>query len=124
MRLLLDTHIVLWAMADDARLPAPLRDAIAGAEALFISAATVWEIAIKSSLGKLDVPPDLFDRALSAGAQPLPINWSHARAVAGLPAHHADPFDRLLIAQARAEGLVLASVDRQFRAYDVALLNG
>lgn len=124
MRLLLDTHIVLWAMADDARLPGALREAIAGAEALFISAATVWEVAIKSGLGKLDVPPDLFDRALAAGAQPLPITWTHARAVAALPPHHADPFDRLLIAQAGLEGLVLASVDRQFRAYDVALLDG
>ncbi|MFC3631532.1 type II toxin-antitoxin system VapC family toxin [Paracoccus angustae] len=124
MRLLLDTHIVLWAMADDARLSRALRDAIAGAEALFISAATVWEVAIKASLGKLDVPADLFDRALSAGAQPLPISWTHARAVAELPPHHADPFDRLLIAQARTEGLALVSVDRQFGAYDVALLGG
>lgn len=124
MRLLLDTHIVLWAMADDARLPAALRDAIAQAEALFISAATVWEVTIKSALGKLDVPPDLFDRALAAGAQPLPITWTHARAVAGLPSHHADPFDRLLIAQARTDDLALVSVDRQFRAYDVALLDG
>ncbi|WP_207099457.1 type II toxin-antitoxin system VapC family toxin [Paracoccus shandongensis] len=124
MRLLLDTHVVLWAMADDARLPRALRDAIAGAEALFISAVTVWEVAIKASLGKLDVPADLFDRALAAGAQPLPISWTHARAVADLPPHHADPFDRLLIAQARAEGLVLASADRQFRAYDVAQLGG
>ena len=124
MRLLLDTHIVLWAMADDARLPRALRDAVAGAEALFISAATVWEVAIKSGLGKLDVPADLFDRAQAAGAQPLPITWAHARAVANLPPHHADPFDRLLIAQARAEGLTLVSVDRQFGAYDVALLGG
>ena len=124
MRLLLDTHIVLWAMADDPRLPRTLRDAVAGAEALFISAATVWEVAIKSSLGKLEVPADLFDRALAAGAQPLAITWTHARTVAGLPPHHADPFDRMMIAQARAEGLTLVSVDRQFAAYDVALLGG
>lgn len=124
MRLLLDTHIVLWAMADDARLPPVLRDAITRAQALFISAATVWEVAIKASLGKLDVPADLFDRALAAGAQPLPITWTHARAVAGLPHHHADPFDRLLIAQAGTERLTLVSVDRQFRAYDVPLLGG
>lgn len=124
MRLLLDTHIVLWAMADDPRLPRALRDAVTGAEALFISAATVWEVAIKSSLGKLEVPADLFDRALAAGAQPLAITWTHARTVAGLPPHHADPFDRMMIAQARAEGLTLVSVDRQFAAYDVALLGG
>lgn len=124
MRLLLDTHIVLWAMADDPRLPRALRDAVAGAETLFISAATVWEVAIKSSLGKLEVPADLFDRALAAGAQPLAITWTHARMVAGLPPHHADPFDRMMIAQARAEGLTLVSVDRQIAAYDVALLGG
>lgn len=124
MRLLLDTHIVLWAMVDDARLPAALRGAIANAEALFISAATDWEVAIKSGLGKFDVPADLFDRALAAGAQPLPISWTHARAATSLPPHHADLFDRLLIAQARAEGLTLVSVDPQFAAYDVALLGG
>lgn len=124
MRLLLDTHIVLWAMADDARLPASLRTAITGAEALFISAATVWEVMIKRALGKLEVPEDLFDRALAAGARPLPIGWSHAQAVAHLPLHHADPFDRMLIAQARSEEMTLVSMDRQLSAYDVRLLNG
>lgn len=124
MRLLLDTHIVLWAMADDARLPVPLRDAITGAETLFISAVTVWEVAIKRALGKLAVPDDLFDRALAAGARPLPIGWTHAQAAAGLPLHHADPFDRMLIAQARTEAMTLVSMDRQFAAYDVTLLNG
>lgn len=123
MRLLLDTHIVLWAMLDDPRLPPRLRDAIGGAEAVHISAASVWEVSIKAGLGKLDVPHDLFDRVLAAGAQPLPVTWVHASAVAALPQHHADPFDRLLIAQAGAERLTLVSVDRQFRAYDVALLD-
>ena len=124
MRLLLDTHIVLWAMADDARLPVPLRDAITGAETLFISAATVWEVAIKRALGKLAVPDDLFDRALAAGARPMPIGWIHAQAAARLPLHHADPFDRMLIAQARTEAMTLVSMDRQFAAYEVTLLNG
>ena len=124
MRLLVDTHIVLWAMADDARLPAVLRGAIANGEALFISAATVWEVAIKSGLDKFDVPADLFDRALAAGAQPLPISWTHARGATSLPPHHADLFDRLLIAQARAVALPLVSVVPQFAAYDVALLGG
>ncbi|WP_295049014.1 type II toxin-antitoxin system VapC family toxin [uncultured Paracoccus sp.] len=122
MRLLLDTHIVLWAMLDDPRLPSPLRDAVAGA--LFISAAMAWEVVIETSVGKRDVPPDLFDRALAAGAQALPITRTHACAVTGLPSHHADPFDRLLIAQARSEGLIMPSVDRRFRACDVALMDG
>ena len=110
MGLLLDTHIVLWAMLDDPRLPSPLRDAVAGA--LFISAAMAWEVVIETSVGKRDVPPDLFDRALAAGAQALPITRTHACAVTGLPSHHADPFDRL------------PSVDRRFRARDVALMDG
>ncbi|WP_299911677.1 type II toxin-antitoxin system VapC family toxin [uncultured Paracoccus sp.] len=124
MRLLLDTHILLWAMLDDPRLTRAARRAIAEAEAVLVSAASVWEVAIKSGLGKLDVPADLFDRALAAGARPLPISWAHARAVQDLPPHHADPFDRLLIAQARCEGLVLVSADAKFRTYDVDLISG
>ncbi|QRZ14415.1 type II toxin-antitoxin system VapC family toxin (plasmid) [Paracoccus methylovorus] len=123
MRLLLDTHIVLWAMLDDARLPAGLRETIAQSETLCISAATVWEVAIKSGLGKLAVPADLFIRAASAGAQSLPITWEHAQAGQDLPLHHADPFDRLLIAQAKCEGLTLVSVDRRFREYEVDLID-
>lgn len=123
MRLLLDTHILLWAMLDDPRLTAGLRDKIAGAGAIFVSAATVWEVSIKAGLGKLDVPVDLFDRALASGAQPLPITWTHARVVQGLPPHHSDPFDRLLIAQARCEELTLVSVDAKFSRYEVALID-
>ena len=122
MNLLLDTHIVLWAMLDDPRLPARIRDEIGLAETVYISAATVWEISIKAGLGKLDVPPDLFDRALAAGAQALPITWQHAQAIQNLPPHHADPFDRVLIAQARHEELSLVSIDRQFSKYDVRLI--
>ncbi|QDA36449.1 type II toxin-antitoxin system VapC family toxin (plasmid) [Paracoccus liaowanqingii] len=124
MRLLLDTHILLWAMLDDPRLGAGARAAMDGAEAIHVSAASVWEIAIKVALGKLEVPEDLFDQALAAGVRPLAITWAHARAVERLPAHHADPFDRLLIAQARQEGMVLVSADGKFRAYDVELIAG
>lgn len=123
MRLLLDTHIVLWAMLDDPRLPPGIRQAIADCETLRISAVTVWEVAIKTGLGKLAVPADLFERAAAAGAQPLAITWDHAEAVRHLPLHHADPFDRLLIAQAQCEGLVLASVDRKFADYGVPLID-
>ena len=124
MRLLLDTHILLWAMLDDPRLGMGARTAMAGAEAIHVSAVSVWEIAIKSALGKLAVPEDLFDQALAAGVRPLPISWAHAQGVERLPAHHADPFDRLLIAQARQEGMVLVSADSKFRAYDVELIDG
>lgn len=122
MRLLLDTHVVLWAMLDDARLGPDMRRQIGGAEALYISAVSVWEVAIKAGLGKLTVPPDLFERAQGAGALPLAVTWAHAQAVRALPPHHADPFDRLLIAQAQLEGLTLVSADRAMAAYEVALI--
>ena len=123
MRLLLDTHILLWAMLDDPRLGTGLRMKIAGAEAILVSAASVWEVSVKSGLGKLNVPADLFDRALAAGARSLPITWAHTRAAQGLPPHHADPFDRLLIAQAQCEGLTLVSRDAKFTAYGIELIN-
>jgi PIN domain nuclease of toxin-antitoxin system len=121
MKLLLDTHIVLWAVLDDPRLPTRLRDALGTAE-LFVSAASVWEVAIKTGLGKLDVPETLWDNVRAAGVTPLPVTWVHAQGVRALPAHHNDPFDRLLIAQALAEGHVLASLDTQIARYDVDVL--
>ena len=87
-----------------------------------VSAVSVWEVAIKRALGKMVVPIDLFDQVAASGCVALPITWHHARAVEVLPPHHADPFDRMLIAQARVEGLTLLSADRAFAAYDVALL--
>lgn len=79
-------------------------------------------MATKRALGKLPVPPDLFDQAAQAGCIALPVTWDHARAVEALPPHHADPFDRMLIAQARCDGLTILSADRQFASYDVSLL--
>ena len=121
MKLLLDTHVVLWAVLDDPRLPDTFRVEIARAD-LYVSAASVWEVAIKSGLGKLTVPSDLWDNVRAAGVTPLPVTWAHAQGVAALPPHHGDPFDRLLIAQAGIEGCVLASLDGQIARYDVALL--
>lgn len=118
MRYLLDTHVLLWALADDPSLKPAQRSAIETGQ-LHVSAASVWEVGIKSALGKLDVPADLFDVAERAGCRALPITWTHAQAAAALPPHHADPFDRMLIAQARCEGLVLLSSDRALAAYDV-----
>ena len=123
MRVLLDTHILLWWLADDPALPDRARDVIANPDTLVaVSAATVWEIAIKRALGRLDAPDDLLE-ALSANTfDTLAINAVHALAAGGLPAHHSDPFDRMLIAQARTEGLTLVSFDRRFCDYDVDLL--
>ena len=122
MRLLLDTHILLWAVLQDPRLSSAQLDAIGTGE-LYFSAATVWEIGIKRAIGKLDVPEEIFSIALDAGCRALPISWTHAASAAALPLHHADPFDRMLIAQARCEGLQLVSSDARMNAYDVALIS-
>jgi PIN domain nuclease of toxin-antitoxin system len=121
VRLLLDTHILLWALADDPALKPAWRTTLDEAESIHVSAATVWEIAIKRALGKLRVDGDLARAAREAGCLPLPITWEHGEAAGGLPAHHADPFDRLLIAQGRLEGLMILTADAMFARYDVAL---
>ena len=121
MRLLLDTHVLLWALVGDARLTATQAEAIGRGE-LHVSAATVWEVGIKRALGKLDVPETVFEVARDRGCRALPISWSHAQAAAALPRHHADPFDRMLIAQARSEGLQLVSSDAALTPYEVDLI--
>ncbi len=123
MRLLLDTHVLLWATAQPERLTEPLRHALAlPGNTVFVSAASVWEIAIKRALGRIVFPLEDLDTILTrAGFEELPIASAHAIAAGGLPRHHADPFDRMLIAQARVEDLTLASEDSAFGAYDVRL---
>jgi PIN domain nuclease of toxin-antitoxin system len=125
MRLLLDTHSFLWWVADDERLPARARDSIAGGEVLF-SAASGWELAIKSSLGRIEVPRRIgqwVSRQISVnGFEVLPVHLRHAWRVAELPDHHRDPFDRMLVAQAMEEGLALVSGDRRLSAYDVEIV--
>jgi PIN domain nuclease of toxin-antitoxin system len=124
VRLLLDTHALIWALAEPARLSPEARDALGEpAHAVFVSAASAWEIAIKASLGRLDFPLAAWERALAeAGFAELPVRGPHAIAAGSLPRHHADPFDRMLIAQARHEGLTLVTRDAAFAAYGVALL--
>jgi PIN domain nuclease of toxin-antitoxin system len=123
VRLLLDTHVLLWAVGDPGRLAAPVRQAVTAPEnTILISAATVWEIAIKRALGRLEFPIDDLDAVLArAGFEHLPIDAGHAVAAGGLPRHHADPFDRMLVAQSRVEGLTLVSEDAAIAAYDVRL---
>ena len=126
MRLLLDAHVLLWWLADDRRLKALERRAIADRNALvYVSAVTVWEIAIKRNMGRLDLDVELLEQELlSGGMIELPMKWRHAKVTAALPHHHEDPFDRMLVAQAQTEGLTLVSYDKAFKDYDVALLPG
>lgn len=126
MRLLLDTHAFLWFVSGDERLSQPARRAIerAGAE-VHLSAASVWEMAIKSSLGrlKLGAPLEVYvAEKVTEGFRILPVEWRHAAAVERLPHHHRDPFDRLLIAQALTEKMTIVTGDAAFRSYDATLL--
>jgi PIN domain nuclease of toxin-antitoxin system len=123
VKLLLDTHAALWWLDDDERFgDAAARHLVDGANQVLLSAAVVWEVAIKRALGKLEAPAGLAEALLSAGALPLAIGIEHAAAVEGLPPHHRDPFDRLLIAQAAIEGAVVVTRDEAFRPYGVPLL--
>lgn len=118
MRLLLDTQVFLWYLADSRRLSSGARARIARADVVFVSAASIWECAIKTALGKLDVAPDdAVDGIEASGFVELPVLARHAAAVARLPHHHRDPFDRLLVAQALGEPLELLTVDPQLRRY-------
>lgn len=127
MRLLLDTQIFLWFLSDESRIAANARQAIKSSEnSVLVSAASVWEIAIKASMGRLGIAradvmklPRLID---TAGFDELPVLARHAVAVRTLPMHHRDPFDRLLVGQALAEDLVLVTTDPAIRAYDVLTL--
>jgi PIN domain nuclease of toxin-antitoxin system len=128
MRLLLDTHVFLWWLDANARLSRELRSAIEDpASAVFVSAASIWEIAVKASVGKLALPASLpagLDGAIAAcGFDELPITARHAALVAGMAFHHADPFDRLLIAQAQAEDLTLATADKKLAAYGLSIVS-
>jgi PIN domain nuclease of toxin-antitoxin system len=123
MTLLLDTHILLWWLADDPKLPEPAAAAIAdGATEVTVSAASVWEIAIKKAAGRLETPDDLLGAIAADDFDTLSMSPAHALAAGALPAHHTDPFDRMLIAQARTESLTVVTVDARFADYDVDLL--
>ena len=123
MKLLLDTHAALWWLADDARVGRDAERQLSDeTNRVLLSAAVIWEVAIKRSLGKLQAPPDLAQTLLDAGAQPLAVTLDHAAGVEELPWHHRDPFDRLLVAQALAEGAVIVSQDVRLGQYGVSLL--
>ncbi len=118
---LLDTHVLLWWLAEPDRLPTEVRDLIADpSHAVHLSAAAVWEMAIKKSIGRLDMPANLLEVLEQEHIEVLPINAAHALAAAELPLHHADPFDRMQIAQARLEGLTILTHDAAILKYDVS----
>lgn len=124
LRLLLDTHAFLWWDARDSALGTHARAAITdGDNPVFVSAATAWEIATKARSGRLDAAADVAAVIEAHGFGELAIEVKHAVASAELPLHHRDPFDRLLVAQARAESLTLVTSDPQIAKYDVQLLD-
>jgi len=120
--LLLDTHVVLWWLTDAPELSDDLKQQLDHEPAVYLSPATVWEITIKQSIGKLTGPDNLPEIVVDAGFRSLPITAEHAVIAGRLPLLHRDPFDRMLIAQARCEGLFLVTRDPQIHRYDVALL--
>ena len=122
MKLLLDTHVVLWWRANDRRVGGASRRAITTAETVLVSSVSAWEVAIKMALGKLRTPGPFEAGVDDSGFDKLPITFAHAAAVATLPGHHADPFDRMLVAQAIVEGCTLLTADRQFEPYHVPVL--
>ncbi len=123
-RLLLDTHTLLWWLADAPALGPASRALIAEpGNVVFVSAASIWEIAIKRALGKLSAPEGLDAILEEQGFEALPIEVFHAEQAGILPRHHRDPFDRMLIAQAQAEGLALVSADPQMAAYGIRVLD-
>ena len=118
MRLLLDTHLFLWSTTDSRRLGRDVRRRITAASEVFVSAASIWEIAIKVCLGKLAAnPADVVAAIDASGFIELPVTSEHAARVAELPLHHHDPFDRLLVAQAVSEPLVLLTADEALAPY-------
>jgi len=123
VRLLVDSHVALWWLEDNEMLSEGCRTAIGTADEVFFSAATVWELGIKRALGKLHFPDGLADALVAAGFAELTITSAHADAAARLPAHHRDPFDRMLIAQAQLESMTLVTADRSVEPYDVDTLD-
>jgi PIN domain nuclease of toxin-antitoxin system len=121
--LLLDTHALLWWLADEG-LSDQARDAVADpANLVMVSAVSAWEISIKKAVGKLTAPDDLERQVDEGGFVPLSISIAHGIAAGELPRHHDDPFDRMLIAQAFAEELTIVTHDKRFADYDVATLS-
>ncbi len=123
MTLLLDTHVLLWWLADDPRLTPTMRDAISDpSRTVMVSAASAWEAAIKAAAGKLSIPDGIRQELDRHGFTELPVTVEDGLAAGALPRHHGDPFDRMLIAQAARRGLRVVTADRRFADYGVLTL--
>jgi PIN domain nuclease of toxin-antitoxin system len=123
LRLLLDTHVLLWWRDNSPNLSSRAREAITDpTNEILISAATLWEIVIKRGLGKLRFPDDLEDVLREESFTLVPISFRHLRCLEALPLLHGDPFDRMLIAQSQAEGVPITTADRKFTPYGVATI--
>lgn len=122
MNLLLDTHAFLWWRTNAPRLKQPVREAIANADLVCVSAASAWEVAIKTALGRLRLPGPFAQGVDASQFQRLPIAFEHAEKAGALPPHHDDPFDRMLVAQAQLEGLTLVTHDGLLAPYAVNIL--
>jgi len=124
MKLLVDTHVLLWAVSQESKLSQQAYEAIAHVDnVVFISIATLWELKIKESLGKVELPKNFFKSLRVAGFEILSITIDHIERLSHLPQHHRDPFDRMLVAQAQCEQLILATRDDEIKKYKVNLLN-
>ncbi|MFE4871477.1 type II toxin-antitoxin system VapC family toxin [Streptomyces sp. NPDC056682] len=122
MRLLLDTHVVLWWLDDSPELSGEIKDLLDTEPGVYVSAVSPWEIAVKQSLGKLDGPQDLAERVRDSQFTGLPITAGHGVRAERLPAHHRDPFDRILVAQAQIEGMTLVTRDKWIPQYEVPVM--
>jgi PIN domain nuclease of toxin-antitoxin system len=123
VRLLLDTHIVLWQLEGSRPVRPAARDAIENSAELLFSVVSFAEIGVKAAIGKLSVPRDFHDHVIRSGLRVLGLAPDHGLAVADLPKHHRDPFDRLLIAQARSAHVTIVTADPRFAAYDVPVVD-
>ncbi|MFE2743392.1 type II toxin-antitoxin system VapC family toxin [Streptomyces scopuliridis] len=119
MRVLRDTHVILWWLDDSPELSSEIKELLDTEPAVYVSAVSPWEIAIKQSLGKLDGPEDLAERVRDSQFSGLPITAGHGVRAGRPPTHHRDPFDRILIAQAQTEGMTMVTRDKWISQYDV-----
>ncbi len=123
MNILLDTHAIIWWLEESQELPEKWSQEFSDLRnSCYVSSASVWEIAIKAELGKISIPKTYLDTLKGQGFIPLPISWNHAQSVLKLAPIHRDPFDRILIAQATEEQMLLASRDGNIQKYQIPLL--
>ncbi|MGH8795307.1 MAG: type II toxin-antitoxin system VapC family toxin [Stackebrandtia sp.] len=123
MKLLLDTHVVLWWLTGSEELPESVKHTIDTDPHVYLSSAVLWEVAIKQATGKLEGPSDLCEQIAASGLTELPVRFAHAIEAGRLPEIHRDPFDRMLVAQAQCENLTLVTRDKKIPGYDVVVMS-